>query len=129
VDHASWLCVGGAGNDRQLGQFAQDEAAVAPGQLGRGRRGGGGAAVGRNSAGRWQLGSRPGQMVMRLGPAQFLVAMKYVLAMSPSTCAASMEVKPASLSICRAFCSPHIVPRPIPPAARETVMQCMHEMV
>jgi hypothetical protein len=24
-----------------------------------------------------------------------------------------MEVKPASLSICRAFCSPHIVPRPI----------------
>ena len=64
-----------------------------------------------------------------LESAQLLVAMKYVLAMSPSTCAASIEVKPASLSISRAFCSPHIVPRPIPPSARETVMQCMHETV
>jgi hypothetical protein len=64
-----------------------------------------------------------------LGSAQPLVAMKYVLTMSPSTCAVSIEVKPASVSISWAFCSPHIVPRPIPPSARETVMQCMQEMV
>jgi hypothetical protein len=62
-----------------------------------------------------------------LGSAQPLVAMKYVLTMSPSTCAVSIEVKPASVSISWAFCSPHIVPRPIPPSARETVMQCMQE--
>src|SRR5215471_18323331 len=64
----------------------------------------------------------------RLG-AQFLVAMKYALRRSPSTCTTSMEVKPASRSISRAFCSPHIAPRPIPSSARETVMQCMHEIV
>src|SRR6516225_3350513 len=63
------------------------------------------------------------------GSAQLLAAMKYVLRMSPSTCKASTEVKPASLSISRAVCSPHIVPRPMPPWARETVMQCMHEAV
>jgi len=49
--------------------------------------------------------------------------------MSRSTRFASTEVKPASPSIFRAVCSPHIVPRPIPPSARETVMQCMHETV
>lgn len=67
--------------------------------------------------------------ITRAESAQFLMAMKYILRMSPSTCTASMEVNPASRSISRAFCSPHMAPRPIPSSARETVMQCMHEMV
>ena len=49
--------------------------------------------------------------------------------MSPSTCLVSTSVNPAAASIRRAVCSPHMVPRPMPPAARETVMQCMQEMV
>ena len=49
--------------------------------------------------------------------------------MSPSMWTASTEAKPASLSIFRAVSSPHIAPRPIPPSARETVMQCMHDTV
>ena len=34
----------------------------------------------------------------------------------------------ASRSMVRAVCSPHIAPRPAPPPASDTVMQCMHEM-
>ena len=60
---------------------------------------------------------------------QLLLAMMWTLEMSPSTCAVVTETKPASASIVRAVCSPHMVPRPIPPSARETVIQCMHETV
>ena len=54
---------------------------------------------------------------------------KYALNGSCSRRCTSTEVKPASASSSRAFCSPHIAPRPSPPCASETVMQCMHEIM
>src|SRR2546429_8219014 len=49
--------------------------------------------------------------------------------MPPPPRFASTGVNPASPSILRAVCSPHIRPRPIPPSARETVMQCILDTV
>ena len=37
--------------------------------------------------------------------------------------------KPCFLGNSVASCSPHTAPRPSPPSASETVMQCMHEIV
>ena len=44
--------------------------------------------------------------------------------MSPSTCLVSTSVNPAAASIRRAVCSPHMVPRPMPPAARVSHAAC-----
>ena len=42
-----------------------------------------------------------------------------------STSCISTSVNPASVSMRRAVCSPQQVPRPAPPPASETVMQCI----
>jgi hypothetical protein len=39
-----------------------------------------------------------------------------------------IERKPAFCRYSRVFSSPHMAPRPSPPCASDTVMQCMHEM-
>ena len=54
---------------------------------------------------------------------------KYALNGSCSRRWTSTEPNPASASSSRAFCSPHIAPRPSPPCASETVMQCMQEIM
>ena len=54
---------------------------------------------------------------------------KYALNGSCSSSCTSTDEKPASASSSRAFCSPHMAPRPSPPCASETVMQCMHEIM
>ena len=54
---------------------------------------------------------------------------KYALNGSCSSRCTSIDEKPASARSSRAFCSPHIAPRPSPPCASETVMQCMHEIM
>src|SRR5215471_6180006 len=41
----------------------------------------------------------------------------------------STDWKPARARYSRVFSSPHIAPRPSPPCARDTVMQCMQETV
>lgn len=38
-------------------------------------------------------------------------------------------MNPASFSISLAFSRPHMAPSPMPPCAKDTVIQCMHEMV
>ena len=54
---------------------------------------------------------------------------KYALNGSCSSRCTSIDEKPASARSSRAFSSPHIAPRPSPPCASETVMQCMHEIM
>ena len=47
--------------------------------------------------------------------------------MSCASWCVSIDLKPARVRYSRVSCSPHIAPRPAPPCASETVIQCMHE--
>src|SRR5690606_4206663 len=68
------------------------------------------------------------------GPAPVLTSRHFLTTyqlfwMSCASRCVSMLRKPARPRYSRALGSPHIAPRPSPPCASDTVMQCMHETV
>ena len=61
-------------------------------------------------------------------PAQSVTTYQLFWMSCASSCFSTDE-KPARCRYSRVFSSPHIAPRPSPPCASETVMQCMHDTV
>lgn len=79
----------------------------------------------------WAPGAGQAVPLLKSAPSQHvrrLLAAEKDAVLRPGVSSASMLQNPAAESMLRAFSTPHIAPRPAPPPASDTVMQCMRLM-